>query len=369
MSQRRFAGWVVLAWLLAASVPRDACGQQWSVDLSAGRIVYDPVSRDVGTSNLLATIRYEVGRLVWISGTAAAPLRAPDPSWAIVGGGGRMMSAGATARRAAGGVDLSAEAFVFRDRVARRGGSGGSVDALPFARINAGGGYVEVRGGWRGYRLSYEGAIENRGVLEAGARVGYGSPLHVVADARVVRAGDGTYSFVGASLVYGGAPVQLWGHTGTWLSDALTERVTWGGGIAVALGVRAALWAGVRQDTTDPLYWNAPRRTWSVGVTRRLGQRRPPVLASHPSQAGSVVIRVPVRDAPGQTLAIAGDFSNWRPMPMLRLGRDWVIRLQLAAGVYRYAFRSGTGEWFVPASVAGRRDDGMGGHVAVLVVT
>jgi hypothetical protein len=45
-----------------------------------------------------------------------------------------------------------------------------------------------------------------------------------------------------------------------------------------------------------------------------------------------------------------------------------VIRLPLAAGVYQYAFRSATGEWFVPTSIAGRRDDGMGGHVAVLVV-
>jgi len=45
-----------------------------------------------------------------------------------------------------------------------------------------------------------------------------------------------------------------------------------------------------------------------------------------------------------------------------------VIRVPLTAGVYHYAFRSAGGEWFVPASVVGRRDDGMGGHVAVLVV-
>jgi hypothetical protein len=37
--------------------------------------------------------------------------------------------------------------------------------------------------------------------------------------------------------------------------------------------------------------------------------------------------------------------------------------------VYQYAFRSTSGEWFVPASIAGRRDDGMGGHEAVLVVS
>jgi hypothetical protein len=35
--------------------------------------------------------------------------------------------------------------------------------------------------------------------------------------------------------------------------------------------------------------------------------------------------------------------------------------------VYHYAFRTGA-RWFVPEGTAGRRDDDMGGHVAVLVV-
>ena len=54
---------------------------------------------------------------------------------------------------------------------------------------------------------------------------------------------------------------------------------------------------------------------------------------------------------------------------MLREGEYWVVRLPLTAGVYHYAFRSSTGDWFVPTSTAGRRDDGMGGYVAVLVVS
>ena len=46
-----------------------------------------------------------------------------------------------------------------------------------------------------------------------------------------------------------------------------------------------------------------------------------------------------------------------------------ILRLPLAAGVYQYSFRAASGEWFVPASTPGRRDDGMGGHDAVLVVS
>ena len=70
-----------------------------------------------------------------------------------------------------------------------------------------------------------------------------------------------------------------------------------------------------------------------------------------------------------QNILIAGDFNNWRPASMQREGADWIIRLSLTPGVYHYTFRSATGDWFVPASTAGRRDDGMGGYVAVLVVS
>ncbi|HEY8485417.1 MAG TPA: hypothetical protein VIL13_12465 [Longimicrobiales bacterium] len=42
--------------------------------------------------------------------------------------------------------------------------------------------------------------------------------------------------------------------------------------------------------------------------------------------------------------------------------------MKVAPGVYHYAFVTADGKWFVPESVPGRKDDGMGGHVAVLVV-
>ena len=76
-----------------------------------------------------------------------------------------------------------------------------------------------------------------------------------------------------------------------------------------------------------------------------------------------------VSDAPAGDVSIAGDFNGWQPAPMQREGGEWVIRLPLAPGVYHYAFRSSTGAWFVPSSSPGRRDDGMGGHVAVMVVS
>ena len=65
---------------------------------------------------------------------------------------------------------------------------------------------------------------------------------------------------------------------------------------------------------------------------------------------------------------IAGDFTDWKPVPMERHDNEWRFPVALPPGAYRFAFRDRNGEWFVPASVPNRLDDGMGGWVAVLVV-
>jgi hypothetical protein len=82
---------------------------------------------------------------------------------------------------------------------------------------------------------------------------------------------------------------------------------------------------------------------------------------------GRATTRLPVSES-ATAPRIAGDFNKWQPQPMARNGKDWTFTVAVAPGVYNYAFVNDKGEWFVPASVPGRRNDGMGGHVAVLVV-
>ena len=53
---------------------------------------------------------------------------------------------------------------------------------------------------------------------------------------------------------------------------------------------------------------------------------------------------------------------------MQRAGSDWTYSVAIQPGVYNYAFVDAQGEWFVPENHPGRKSDGMGGHVAVLVV-
>jgi hypothetical protein len=367
MSRRTIARWLV-AGTIAVGAFANLHAQGLSVDVSAGRLVYDAVSANVGTNNLMGTVRYEMPREAWVYGAVAAPLGGGATSWGAAGTGGRFMAPGSNRRRATVGADVGAHGFSFRDAVAAQVGTGGTLEAIPFARFAAGLAFVEGRGGWRGHTLSFAGARESRGVLETGARAGYGATVRVEGDARWVHASEGTYPFVGATVMYVRAPVQVWGQTGKWLRDDL-DQATWGGGLEVTLGARSSLWATVRQEAPDPLYWNTTRRTWSVGMTQRLRRVAPPILASPRSQAGGAVITLRVADAPAGQVSIAGDFNNWQPAPMQREGNEWIVRLPLAPGAYHYAFRSVTGKWFVPSSMPGRRDDMMGGHVAVLMVS
>src|SRR5215510_4915310 len=269
MMRRAILPSLVLAGSSVVFAPA-VCAQGLSLDLSAGRIVYDPVSINVGTNNAMGTLRFDAARGSWVYGTAAEPLRDGDPIWGAVGAGRRFTQQGSDDRRTFIGADLDAHGFMFRDVVAELTGRGGTVDAIPFAGVNAGSSRIELRGGWRGEKLDFAG--EGDGVdgaaatreLEIGARAVYTGEVRVQADLKWVHAAEGTFPFVGGSVVYGDAPVQVWAHAGKWLSDQL-NNVAWGVGVDAAVGARSTLWAGVRQEAPDPLYWNSVRRTWSVG--------------------------------------------------------------------------------------------------------
>lgn len=359
---------VLVVSLVAMSHTTAARGQGWSAEVSAGRLVYDPLLASVATNNLLGSVRYDTRRETWVYGTAAVPASDGGTFWGAAGTGGRLTLPSSRNRLATLGADVGVHGFSFRDRLVSQSGTGGTLEALPFARLSAGAAFVEARGGWRGHTVSFAGFRENRGVFETGARGGYGNTLRVEGDARWVHASEGRYPFLGASAAYDISQVTIWGQVGKWMATTLDER-TWAFGSGVSLGPRTTLWGNVRQEAPDPLYWNPSHRTWSIGLTRRLG-RIPAAMVPMPvSTAGNVIVRLSASDAPAGAVAIAGDFNNWKPAPMRREGNEWIVRLPLAPGVYHYTFRAANGDWFVPASTTGRRDDGMGGYVAVLVVS
>lgn len=359
-----------LACLLLVISPLEAHAQVWSVDLSAGRTVYEPVAVNVGTNNLVGSVRYDTRRNAWVYVNAALPLGSAAPFWDGGGAGGRFSLPASGLRRVTLGSDVGAHAFMFRDASAQQMGNGGILEAIPFASVSAGSASLEVRGGWRGQSLAFAGATRNRGVFETGFRALYAdAAVNAQGDVRWVHASEGVFPFVGASIASSGlAPVTVWGRAGKWVGSTLTNA-SWGVGASVAMGTRSSVWVSAQQEAPDPLYWNAERRSWAVGVTRQLSRPAAPIVPAPSTQPGGVVIRIDAGDAPAGNVFIGGSFNNWQPQPMQREGRDWIIRLPLAPGVYQYAFRAASGEWFVPASTPGRRDDGFGGQQAVLVVS
>ena len=376
MSRGAVAAPLVLASLLVGLGFQTAFAQSRTLDVSIGRIALDRVAAPPETSdllgrpsNLVVSVRQTTARGSWLYGSASTPFSDEALRWGAAGAGGRFMLPDQARHRVSAGVDLATHGYVFRDALADATGTGGVLEGFAVATVAAGRARMDLRGGWRGQTLSLAGTTRRRGVVEGGGRVSIEGPLRLQAEARWVRADEEVYPFAGVSVVYGRSPVALWVQGGRWFGEDEIDGVTWTAGVGRTLGRRASFWLNVRQEAVDPLYRNAARRTWSVGVTRQLGAgRRPSVQRSLPDTDGAVVIRVALADAPTSELSIAGSFNKWQPQPMQREGQAWVVRLTLAPGVYDYAFRAADGVWFVPASVASRRDDGMGGHVALLVV-
>ena len=69
-----------------------------------------------------------------------------------------------------------------------------------------------------------------------------------------------------------------------------------------------------------------------------------------------------------RSVAIAGDWNQWRPVPLRSLGANlWEGTLALKRGVYHFNLLVDGNDWVVPNGVAAV-PDGLGGMVGVLLV-
>lgn len=80
---------------------------------------------------------------------------------------------------------------------------------------------------------------------------------------------------------------------------------------------------------------------------------------------GTLVVRVEAHDT--LTVEIAGDFSEWKPLPLVREGADWVARVPLTPGKYHIGVRANLGPWRAPRNLARVRDD-FGGESGLIVI-
>jgi hypothetical protein len=340
-------------------------GQGWATDVYAGRALYEPVSANVAATSLVGAVRYGAPRRSWFYAAAAAPLSENAPAWGASGVAARLPLQ-LPARGLTMGLAVGAHGYVYRDAVSELTGAGGTLEAGPFLEAALAALRIEVRLGAREHLATFDGGSTSRRALEAELRATTQGAVRIGAGTRLVRVSEGSFPVVGADVAVVAGPVVLGVGVERWFATTLQD-LGWSAGATLPLGF-VDVWAALRHDTRDPLYWNPARRTWSVGLTRRLGARSSgAVLAAAPSRDGRTVIRL-TRGASHGAVSVAGDFTDWQPRPMQQAGSYWELGVALPPGVYRYAFVDAQGRWFVPTDVPGRRDDGMGGHVVVLVV-
>lgn len=340
--------------------------QGWTADLYAGGTRYGALVDHVSVANVIGGVRYRAlsGSVAYL--TIAAPLDANAALWGTAGARHGLRTSGS--RPAMLGLDFGGNVYGFRAEADGLGG-GASLYALPMVTLKRGGAAFELRAGRHQHLFGRSDTSGARGLYEAGARGSIGRGVHGAAlEGRWLRAPEAAYPYVGVHVTTGAGPARFWASGGRWLSDALDDA-TWNVGASVAVGNGGELWAGVRHDAVDPLYLTTARQSWNVGYSLSIGSRPPAMPALAPTvEAGRIRIRLPLSATDGATPSVAGEFSDWKPIPMRRDGDGWVLEIALASGVYRYAFVNADGDWFVPERYTGRFDDGMGGHMALLVV-
>jgi hypothetical protein len=370
------------------AIASPSAAQQWQVDVQGGRIrsTLDPSAR--GTESVVAGIGYDDPATAFRISTGI-PTRTDAPYWGALGAWKRL------ALRKSGfvlGIDISGNGFVVQDRTERASPGGGLLDplpqaaaassghalagtALPLIGFESGPFQLQARAGVSYYTATISGADRQRTVGLGDIQLTF-QPIPSLALAPIVRrfqaANEKASTFAGLSGVVAQGRASFWGNAGQWLdgSDtASSSRTAWGLGSTLRLTGRATLNASARHDGFDPLYLNPPQTSWGVGLSILIGARRHSPAAPVPAayDNGLATIRLPLASIAAAP-SVAGDFNSWIPARMEREGKFWSYTVAAAPGVYNYSFVSANGDWFVPENVPGRKDDGMGGQVAVLVV-
>lgn len=358
-----------------ASVPASA--QEWRLGAQVGRIHYDgaaATSATTGTSLALGLSRLSMRD--WLGATVGLPLE-DQPFWLVGGVWKQWRQRGALGL----GLDVSGHGFLQReldnedsplipidDPAADRSGEGAGAQAALLGFARTGPFQLEIRGG-AAAQTSVVGEVRvSRALPVLSASAGVNARgFEVALEGESWWAVDSVHSYAGVRGQWVHPRGALWATAGSWLEGGAGGAVL-GAGLSVPVSERLQVEGSWREEAFDPLYESTTARSFSLGMSLRLGGGdvvHAPVPVRY--EQGRAVIRIAASEVVGAP-RIAGDFTDWQPQPMEARDGAWEYRAQLAPGVYTYAFVNERGEWFVPESVPGRRSDGMGGYNAVLIV-
>jgi hypothetical protein len=268
-------------------------------------------------------------------------------------------------------VSAAGHGYAYGESGPNPSGSGATVELLPTLAWRGGAVAAELSSGFSGAADVLGDSTEQRGFHDSAARLSFNpvAGLTVGGEGRWVRGQGDHWPYAGGSAELRQPWGTAWAYAGAWLDEEHPDpAAAYGVGLRVRAISHTDVQASVRQEPFDPLYWTAPRRTWSVSLSRALGRRRDraPTPRLPDLSNGWVTFRLPMAEH-AQPPVVLGDFSTWEPVAMTPEGREWVARVRVQPGAYHYAFRTADGQTVVPAGVPSV-DDGFGGRSAVLVV-
>ncbi len=378
---RRATGFAVCCSLFLATGLE---AQGWSLDFQVGRMrsALDPENpaTEHGALGLRFERTYTAFRL-----STGGPVSLEKPLWGAIGLWQRVLI---RQKSLIAGLDLSGTGFLIQNGQPRVGVPGlldpGEVTTPPGGHALAGQAMpvlgfeserirAQARAGVSYYHGAFGDESRSRtvGLADLELRFLPATGIALIPALRHFRTDQerSTLAAVTAALTRG--RIGLWGTVGEWLTAPTGTPLSWATGASLQLHPHLTLTASARRDPVDPLYQTPAQTSWSAGLSIPLGRTRavirPPVPARY--SKGVATIRLPAADASrAERLSIAGDFNGWKAAPMERRGDSWVFTIAVPPGIYHYAFVDSSGKWFVPEGVPGRREDGMGGYVAVLVV-
>jgi len=169
------------------------------------------------------------------------------------------------------------------------------------------------------------------------------------------------------------------GHRMGRADDVMHDSRNWASGtVTMWVAPRAAIVAGGGRQPSSPAR-GIPSRTFgtlgmvisyltptrsSVPVTSVTAM----VRAFSASPAGDGMQKFTVRVGGVESVEVAGDFSDWGALTMVRRGRDlWELSVPISSGVHQVNIRTDGGRWVAPPGLPSMKDM-FNGEVGVLII-
>ena len=160
-------------------------------------------------------------------------------------------------------------------------------------------------------------------------------------------------------------------------SRSTAETTIWGLSASRSIAPSLALVAAAGRSGSDPVTSVPGARYFALGLRLKVGSPvMPPLPAAArattaPFRIGPAVAagrEIVIQAADARAVELAGDFTDWKPVPLQPWGEDgWRALLRISPGLHRLAIRIDGGEWQAPPGTKPIASE-FGGEVAEVVV-